>query len=140
MKNKSFGSGHFSHARSHARTLCSTMSSSGTLADLGRALCIVTGASRGFGRAVARHMSELLKPGSALVLAARSGDELRAAAAEVTEAAAGGGGLLVLCVPVDLSLSDGLEELLAAVNNAFTDDMDHVLLVNNAGENQEVYC
>ncbi|XP_034457645.1 sepiapterin reductase a [Hippoglossus hippoglossus] len=109
------------------------MSSSGTRTDLGRALCIITGASRGFGRVVARHMSELLKPGSALVLAARSGDELRAAAAEVTGAAAGGGGLLVLCVPVDLSHSDGVTELLAAVKTSYTDDMDHVLLVNNAG-------
>ncbi|XP_060928949.1 sepiapterin reductase a [Limanda limanda] len=109
------------------------MSSAGTRTDLGRALVIITGASRGFGRAVARRLAGLLQPGSGLLLAARSGDELRAAAAEVTGARAAGGGLTVTCVPVDLSLSSGLDTLLEAVRTHFTGDMDHLLLVNNAG-------
>uniref|UniRef100_A0A8D3C023 Sepiapterin reductase n=1 Tax=Scophthalmus maximus TaxID=52904 RepID=A0A8D3C023_SCOMX len=78
--------------------------------DLGRALCVITGASRGFGRTAARQMSRLLKPSSALVLAARSGDELRALQAElVADAEAGGGGLLVEVVPADLAQPDALE-------------------------------
>nr|XP_040054488.1 sepiapterin reductase a [Gasterosteus aculeatus aculeatus] len=100
--------------------------------DLGRALCIITGASRGFGRTVAREMSRLLKPGSALVLTARSVDELRALQAELAESEAGRAGLLVECVVADLSEADGLESIVKASKVAFSEDMDHVLLVNNA--------
>lgn len=39
---------------------------------------------------------------------------------------------MVQCVPVDLSRSDGLKELTEAVRRSFTDDVDHVILVNNA--------
>lgn len=99
--------------------------------DLGRALCIVTGASRGFGRAIARGISRLLRPGSVLLLAARSAADLRSLEAELEERS--GGGLRVVCVPADLSLSSGLQELLRAAREVAGPDLDHVLLFNNAG-------
>ncbi|KAF0031880.1 hypothetical protein F2P81_016435 [Scophthalmus maximus] len=109
------------------------MSSTERAPDLGRALCVITGASRGFGRTAARQMSRLLKPSSALVLAARSGDELRALQAElVADAEAGGGGLLVEVVPADLAQPDALERVVAASARCFRPDMDHVILLNNA--------
>ncbi|XP_054468396.1 sepiapterin reductase a [Anoplopoma fimbria] len=106
--------------------------SSTTRADLGRALCIITGSSRGFGRTIAREMSRFVKPGSALVLTARSADDLRALQAELAESEAGRAGLVVECVVADLSQMEGLESIVRASKDAFSEDMDHVLLVNNA--------
>ncbi|XP_034752131.1 sepiapterin reductase a [Etheostoma cragini] len=99
--------------------------------DLGRALCIITGASRGFGRTIAREMSRLVKPGSALVLTARSGDDLRALQTELAESEAGKAGLVVDCVVADLGQTEGLESIVKASKDAFSDDIDHVVLVNN---------
>ncbi|XP_033502079.1 sepiapterin reductase a [Epinephelus lanceolatus] len=100
--------------------------------DLGRALCIITGASRGFGQTVAREMSRLVKPGSVLVLTARSGDELRALQAELAETEAGRAGLVVKCVVADVGQMEGLEGIVRAAKEAFSEDIDHVILVNNA--------
>uniref|UniRef100_H3DR15 Sepiapterin reductase n=1 Tax=Tetraodon nigroviridis TaxID=99883 RepID=H3DR15_TETNG len=99
--------------------------SGGKRADLGRALCVITGASRGFGRALARGLSGLLRPPSALVLVARSAAELRAAQAELAASEAGRAGLVVRCVVADLAEPDGPRQV-------FADGMEHVLLVNNA--------
>uniref|UniRef100_A0A8C1YES4 Sepiapterin reductase n=1 Tax=Cyprinus carpio TaxID=7962 RepID=A0A8C1YES4_CYPCA len=44
--------------------------------DLGRALCIITGASKGFGRTLAFQLSCLLKPRSVLMLVARTSEQL----------------------------------------------------------------
>ncbi|KAM3599431.1 uncharacterized protein V6R79_005314 [Siganus canaliculatus] len=101
-------------------------------ADLGRVLCIITGASRGFGRTVARDVSRLVKPGSVLVLAARSAEELRALQVELAESEAGRAGLVVECVVADLAKMDGLESVVRASKEAFSQDIDHVMLVNNA--------
>ncbi|KAL7376744.1 hypothetical protein ABVT39_015157 [Epinephelus coioides] len=100
--------------------------------DLGRALCIITGASRGFGQTVAREMSRLVKPGSVLVLTARSGDELRALQAELAESEAGRAGLVVKCVVADVGQMEGLEGIVRVAKEAFSEDIDHVILVNNA--------
>ncbi|XP_029299876.1 sepiapterin reductase a isoform X2 [Cottoperca gobio] len=100
--------------------------------DLGRALCIITGASRGFGRTIAREMSGLVKPGSALVLTARSGDDLRSLEAELAESEAGRAGLVVECVVADLGQMEGLGSVVRASKEAFSEDIDHVILVNNA--------
>ncbi|XP_020495702.2 sepiapterin reductase [Labrus bergylta] len=101
-------------------------------ADLGRALCIITGASRGFGRTVALQMSRSVKPGSALVLAARSGDELRALQVELSGSEAGRAGLKTACVVADLSQKEGLESVVKAAAEAFSEDMEHIILINNA--------
>ncbi|KAF6724436.1 Sepiapterin reductase [Oryzias melastigma] len=100
--------------------------------DLGRALCIITGASRGFGRAVARDLSRLVQPGSVLVLAARSGDELRALQAELTASEAGRAGLKVQVAVADVGRTEGLETIIRTSVEAFSEDMDRVILVNNA--------
>lgn len=97
---------------------------------LGRALCIVTGTSRGFGRVVARDVSRLLMPGSALVIVARSGDDLRSLQAELAESAAG---VAVKCVVADLGDVEGPGCVVEASKAAFSEDMDHIILVNNAG-------
>lgn len=103
------------------------------LSDLGRALVIITGASRGFGRALAKDLSRLVKPGSAFVLVARSEGDLRTLQAELREAEADRAGLEVRCVATDLALAQGLEEVLKAAREAASDLIEHVLLVNNAG-------
>lgn len=109
-----------------------------TRTDLGRALCIITGASRGFGRTVAREMSRLVKPGSALVLAARSADDLRALKVELAESEAGRAGLVVECVVADLGEVGGLESVVRASEEAFSEHMDHIILFNNAGKRKPV--
>lgn len=100
---------------------------------LGRALCVVTGASRGFGRTVAREMSRCLKSGSALVIVARTGDDLRTLQTELTESEAAVPGIVVKCVVADLGQVDGPESVVKASKEAFSEDMDHIILVNNAG-------
>lgn len=100
---------------------------------LGRALCVVTGASRGFGRTVAREMSRCLKSGSALVIVARSGDDLRSLQAELTKPEAAAAAIVVRCVVADLGQVDGPEIVAKASKEAFSEDMDHIILVNNAG-------
>lgn len=100
---------------------------------LGRALCVVTGASRGFGRTVAREMSRCLKSGSALVIVARSADDLRTLQAELTESEAAAAGVVVKCVVADLGQVEGPESVVKASKEAFSEDMDHIILVNNAG-------
>ncbi|XP_059214506.1 sepiapterin reductase a [Centropristis striata] len=99
---------------------------------LGRALCIITGASRGFGRTVAREMSRVVQPGSALVLAARSGDDLRALQAELAGSEAAPAGLVVECVVANVGETEGLESIIRAARDAFSQEMDHIILVNNA--------
>ncbi|XP_041825527.1 sepiapterin reductase a [Melanotaenia boesemani] len=100
--------------------------------DLGRVLCIITGASRGFGRAVAKETARLVKPGSVLVLAARSGDDLRALQAELSESEAGRAGLKVEIVVEDIGQMEGLESIIRTSKKAFSEHIDHVMLVNNA--------
>lgn len=102
--------------------------------DLGQALCIITGASRGFGRAVARDLSRLVQPGSVLVLAARSGDELRALQAELTDSEAGRAGLKVQVAVADVGRTEGLEAIIRSSAEAFSENIDRVILINNAGE------
>ncbi|XP_041666522.1 sepiapterin reductase-like [Cheilinus undulatus] len=101
--------------------------------SMGRVLCIITGASRGFGRTVALQMSRVVKPGSALVLTARSADDLRALQEELTASEAGRAGLKAVSVPADLGLKEGPERVLKEARDAFNEDMDHVILINNAG-------
>lgn len=99
------------------------------MATLGRALCIITGASKGFGRAVAKEMARLVEPGSAFVLVARSGDELRTLQTELAES-----GLEARCVVLDLSLNESPERVVRTAKEVFSPDMNHVILVNNAGK------
>ncbi|XP_034566256.1 sepiapterin reductase a [Notolabrus celidotus] len=109
-------------------------------ADLGRALCIITGASRGFGRAVAVQLSRLVKPGSVLLLAARSGDELRALQEELAGSEAGRAGVKAVCVEADLGQKEGPERVLKAAAEASSEEIEHLILINNAGSLGDVSC
>lgn len=100
---------------------------------LGLSLCVITGASRGFGRTVARELAVRVEPGSVLVLVARSGADLRTLQAELEEGEAGRAGLRVRCVAVDLGEARGLEQVTAAAREVAPEALEHVLLVNNAG-------
>ncbi|XP_068609440.1 sepiapterin reductase a [Brachionichthys hirsutus] len=102
-------------------------------ADFGRALCVITGASRGFGRALAKQVSGLVRAGSVLVLAARSADDLQTLRAELTQSGASPPGLVVQCVAADLGSAQGVESVVTTCKAAFTEDIDHVFLINNAG-------
>lgn len=102
--------------------------------NLGAALCVITGASRGFGRAVAAQMSRLVQPRSALVLVARSADQLRALQAELAASEAGRAGLVVRCVAADLGDPDAPGRVVEACQQVVPEHVEHVILVNNAGE------
>ncbi|NXA78860.1 SPRE reductase, partial [Thryothorus ludovicianus] len=83
--------------------------------------CVVTGASRGFGRSLARLLAPQLGPGSLLLLLARN-------------AAALGAELRVQCVAADLGCEEGLRRAGAALRELLQDaSFGRLLLVNNAG-------
>jgi short-subunit dehydrogenase len=86
-------------------------------------LALVTGASSGIGRELAR---QLAGRGANLVLAARSEDELRRLAGELSRAH----GIDAHVVAVDLSRRRGVDQLCRAVD-VIGVDLDH--LINNAG-------
>lgn len=98
---------------------------------LGRAVCVVTGASRGFGRVLTLLLAPLLSPGSVLVLSARNDEALRQLEAEL---GAGRPGPRVVRVPADLGAEAGLQRLLDAVRALpRPEGLQRVLLINNAG-------
>ncbi|KAM4866726.1 sepiapterin reductase [Thomomys bottae] len=97
---------------------------------LGRAVCVLTGASRGFGRALAPLLARLLSPGSVLLLSARNDEALRQLEAEL---GAERPGLSVLRVPADLGSEADLQRLLHAVRELpRPEGLQRLLLINNA--------
>ena len=102
--------------------------------DFGKAVCIITGASKGFGRCLAKEIALLLKPGSVFVLVARSGDKLRDLQAELAATRAGKAGLITRCVVADLGVKDDVERVIQEIREAASDtDIDQLLLIHNAG-------
>lgn len=124
----------------------------------GRCFCIITGASKGFGRALAQEVGEgplweihsesvehekhavcpfqasgMMDHGSVLVLAARSGPLLHQLKEEV-QSGQEKDKLTVHCVAVDLAAKEGVDEVVEVARQVASRDFDHVLLVNNAGE------
>nr|ADO28050.1 sepiapterin reductase [Ictalurus furcatus] len=97
--------------------------------DLGRALCIITGASKGFGRCLAKEISALLKPGSVLVLVARSEDKLRELQEDLSS---GRDGLVIRCVVADLGQKDGVESVIKELRETPSSDINSLYLFNNA--------
>lgn len=102
-----------------------------TIGTLGRCLCIITGASKGFGRTLALQVSCLLNAGSVLVLVARTGPLLLGLKAEL-ETQNVAEGLAIHCVEADLSTAEGVEQTLKSAKQDNVDNIDHVLLINNA--------
>ncbi|XP_072783897.1 sepiapterin reductase [Taeniopygia guttata] len=104
--------------------------------------CVITGASRGFGRSLARLLAPQLGPGSALLLLARSAAALAELAAELstgdtgsaTGSATGSSELRVQCVAADLGCPEGLRRAGAALRELLQDaSFGRLLVVNNAG-------
>ncbi|XP_054058896.1 sepiapterin reductase [Rissa tridactyla] len=97
----------------------------------GTAVCVLTGASRGFGRSLARLLAPRLGEGSVLLLLARSVAPLAELAAELR---GGGAGLRVECVAADLGCEQGLRRAAAALREVLPAvPPGRLLLVNNAG-------
>lgn len=97
------------------------------------ALCVLTGASRGFGRSLARLLAPRLGEGSVLLLLARSASPLAELAAELRGT---GRGLRVECVAADLGCEQGLRRATAALRELLPSvPAGRLLLVNNAGNN-----
>uniref|UniRef100_A0A3B4Y5W2 Sepiapterin reductase b n=1 Tax=Seriola lalandi dorsalis TaxID=1841481 RepID=A0A3B4Y5W2_SERLL len=83
---------------------------------LGRGICIITGASKGFGWALAHEVYHLLEPGSVLLLVARSGtllQELKEELQSFTDKQR----LVVHCIAANLSTTEGVNE---TVRSSFT--------------------
>ncbi|CAJ1071052.1 sepiapterin reductase-like [Xyrichtys novacula] len=73
-----------------------------------------------------------MKPGSVFVLTARSGDDLRALQEELSGSEAGKAGLRAVCVVTDLGQKEGPESIVKAAVEASTEEIDHIILINNA--------
>ncbi|KAM6945013.1 sepiapterin reductase b [Lycodopsis pacificus] len=104
---------------------------------LGRTICIITGASKGFGRALAHKLSRWLKPGSVLLLVARSEtllQELKEELQSFTEQQQ----TVVHCVAVDLGTREGVNETVSMARQEAGNEIDHVLLINNAATLGEI--
>lgn len=86
-------------------------------------VAVVTGGSRGIGRAIARRLAE---EGAEVVISARSADTLETTAKEISSAT----GRRVETVPADLSTLDGCESLHKEATSLF-DNID--VLINCAG-------
>lgn len=99
---------------------------------LGCAVCVLTGASRGFGRALAPQLARLLSPGSVLLLSARSDSALRQLKEEL------GAQQLRLRVELagtNLGTEAGVQQLLSSVRELpRPEGLQRLLLINNAGE------
>jgi NAD(P)-dependent dehydrogenase (short-subunit alcohol dehydrogenase family) len=86
---------------------------------------VITGASRGIGRALAHALAHGVPAPARLVLVARSASELEAAARDVR-----GAGVGAVCVPADLSTREATTDLAARVAEHLTAP---ATLVHNAG-------
>lgn len=101
---------------------------------LGCAVCVLTGASRGFGRALAPQLAGLLSPGSVLLLSARSDSMLRQLKEELCTQQPG---LQVVLAAADLGTESGVQQLLSAVRELPRPErLQRLLLINNAGESR----
>ena len=98
----------------------------------GRAFCLITGASRGFGRSVAVSLAKKcqFKEGSLLVLTGRSHSDLLETKKLIEEI---NGILAVKIVVADLERLDALDEFISKAFPKDNQDFITALLINNAG-------
>ncbi|NXU56364.1 SPRE reductase, partial [Turnix velox] len=97
----------------------------------GATVCVLTGASRGFGRSLARVLAPRLGEGSVLLLLARSEVPLAELAAELQGARTG---LRVEYVAADLGCEQGLRKASAVLQEVLSAaSPSRLLLINNAG-------
>ncbi|XP_019954670.1 sepiapterin reductase-like [Paralichthys olivaceus] len=107
------------------------------MSTFGRGICIITGASKGFGRALAHEVSHFLEPGSILLLVARSGTLLQELKEEL-HSFNDKQQLIVHCIAVDLNTREGVNETVRIARQEAANEIDHVLLINNAGSLGEI--
>lgn len=106
----------------------------------GKALVIITGASRGFGRALALEIAARVDAArSVLILAARSEDKLRDLQTHLIRVASQ---LTVRCVTADLSRKEDVERIITVLRETQCANIDHLMLFNNAASLGDVsrYC
>ncbi|NWH69376.1 SPRE reductase, partial [Piaya cayana] len=97
----------------------------------GSVSCVLSGASRGFGRSLARLLAPRLGPGSLLLLLARSEAPLAELARELRAA---GSGARVELVAADLGSPQGLQRAAAALRDLLpAAPAERLLVFNNAG-------
>ncbi|XP_075711771.1 sepiapterin reductase [Rhinoderma darwinii] len=99
---------------------------------LGRALCVITGASRGFGLTVCRDLCARLAPGSALLLVSRSEEKLRQEAGKMRERWPELG---LHWVAADLGTGDGVRRTVTAAEEMKREQeaAETLIIINNAG-------
>jgi len=100
-----------------------------------KSFVLVTGASRGLGRAIAIEFSKKVAPGSVFLLVARSANALDETKAEVLKVSTG---VEVVTEALDLGQPDAsvylnLIKRTATSNGRSVSDFDHAILVHNAG-------
>ncbi|XP_019742263.1 sepiapterin reductase b [Hippocampus comes] len=96
-------------------------------------MCIITGASKGFGRALAHLVLNYLKTGSVLLLVARSRPLLQQLKEELLQNLKDMQEITIFCTVADLSTKEGVEDTVAMARQQSLKEIDHVLLINNAG-------
>ena len=97
-----------------------------------RSFCVITGASRGIGRAIAVSLSEKFADGSVLVLTGRREADLQETRRLIYETAYDVG---VKTVTADLANQATFPDFLTAISKDVDPaDFKHALLINNAGE------
>ncbi|KAM4012735.1 sepiapterin reductase-like [Anomaloglossus baeobatrachus] len=98
--------------------------------SLGRVVCVVSGASRGFGLTVCRQLAARAAPGSALLLVSRSEETLRREAETLREQCPGLG---VHWTAADLSTEDGVRRTVTAAAEMSSGEPERLIIINNAG-------
>ncbi|XP_073411173.1 sepiapterin reductase isoform X2 [Dendrobates tinctorius] len=98
--------------------------------SLGPAVCVVSGASRGFGLSVSRQLAARAAPGSALLLVSRSEETLRREAERLRELHPGLG---VHWTAADLSTEDGVRRTVTAAAEMRSGEPETLIIINNAG-------
>ena len=93
--------------------------------------CVITGAGRGIGRAIAVALAQKFADGSVIVLTARSADELAETRSQVDVVAPG---VVVRVVIGDLSDENAVPNILSDLTNDVNPVVvEHALLISNAG-------
>ncbi|XP_075045296.1 sepiapterin reductase [Mixophyes fleayi] len=99
--------------------------------SLGTVLCLLTGASRGFGRSLAWELCPRVMPGSVLLLVSRTEEEMRVLAEELAIKYPGVG---VRWVAADLGTGDGVRRAVQEAQKLQGQHAaDRLLIINNAG-------
>ncbi|XP_053321914.1 sepiapterin reductase [Spea bombifrons] len=108
-----------------------TQETSGTRGSLGRVVCILTGASRGFGYSLALELCSRVSPGSEILLVSRTEDAMRCLAEELGRKCPG---VRALWQAADLGTQEGVAKVKEAAQELQgCHAAEKLIIVNNAG-------